>query len=903
MLSGNDFRKWCDALNLREKSQQVIAKIRSSEPSRRVSGGRSNVCGRYPSQKMGKTIQFESHRVEAPLIYTLEQDKNVLEYYDQPPSIKLNYQDQNSRNLGVIHTPDFFVIYKDSAGWIECKPEEELQKLEQKNPHRYHRNAEGKWCCSPGEEYAYQLRLTYSICSDQDFNWTVQRNFLFLEDYYRAESLVVEDSVKNTIKAIISETPGITLAELLESENIFKADHIYSLIVTKDIYVDLETSLLAESQRVRVFSNEQTAKAYELVTSESYSNSLMPSPTIDIAIGNQIIWDGKILDILHLGETEITLVTQNNQPIVIQKSIFKNLVNQGKVTSFKNQEKDNTQQEAWHKFQQASPEDQAEALHRYETIKPYLDCTPPDTETVSSRTIRDWKAKYLAAQTKYNCGLVGLLSHRHTKGNRSRKIPQVTIDLIEQIISEDYETNKQKNMLSSYRSLVLLCEEQGVFAPSYMTFTQQVKKRSSYQQTKKRQGHRAAYQHKPFYWELHKTTPRHGDRPFEIGHIDHTQLDIELVCSKTNRNLGRPWATFFSDAYSRRILAVYITFDPPSYRSCLMILRVCVKRHGRLPQTIVVDNGSEFNSTYFETLLATFEITKKQRPPAQARFGSVCERLFGTSNTQFVYNLQGNTQITRNVRQVTKSVNPKNQAIWTLAFLYDYLCHWAYEVYDTLDHPALHQSPREVFNQGIANSGERSHRLIPYNKDFCLLTLPTTPRGKSKVQPGHGVKINYIYYWSNQFRDPEIENILVPVRYDPFNIGIAYAYVKGQWVECVSQYYTDFHGHTEKELKLASSEIRKRYQNHTKSHKISAKKLANFIASAEDQEALLIQRNKDLETQKVLKIIEGGANSSTQHQTLNILQEEVTEPEYLENKANNITEEFDLDELEIYDEF
>jgi transposase InsO family protein len=82
----------------------------------------------------------------------------------------------------------------------------------------------------------------------------------------------------------------------------------------------------------------------------------------------------------------------------------------------------------------------------------------------------------------------------------------------------------------------------------------------------------------------------------------------------------------------------------------MMILRQCVRRHGRLPQILVIDGGPEFHSTYFETLLARYEVTKKTRPPAQARFGSVCERLFGTTNTQFIHNLRGNTQITRNVR-------------------------------------------------------------------------------------------------------------------------------------------------------------------------------------------------------------------------------------------------------------
>ena len=85
------------------------------------------------------------------------------------------------------------------------------------------------------------------------------------------------------------------------------------------------------------------------------------------------------------------------------------------------------------------------------------------------------------------------------------------------------------------------------------------------------------------------------------------------------------------------------------------------------------------------------------RPPAKARFGSVCERLFGTSNTRFIHNLAGNTQIMKNIRQVTKDVDPKRHAEWTLAELYGCLSQWAYEIYDTIPHPALGQSPREAF--------------------------------------------------------------------------------------------------------------------------------------------------------------------------------------------------------------
>ena len=87
----------------------------------RVGGGRSNVTGRYPSRKMGVTIQFESHRVELPTIIQLEHDDSVLEYFDQAPSIKLEYPSLDGKSLGVLHTPDFFVIRTHGAGWEESR--------------------------------------------------------------------------------------------------------------------------------------------------------------------------------------------------------------------------------------------------------------------------------------------------------------------------------------------------------------------------------------------------------------------------------------------------------------------------------------------------------------------------------------------------------------------------------------------------------------------------------------------------------------------------------------------------------------------------------------------------------------------------------------------------------------
>jgi len=331
--------------------------------------------------------------------------------------------------------------------------------------------------------------------------------------------------------------------------------------------------------------------------------------------------------------------------------------------------------------------------------------------------------------------------------------------------------------------------------------------------------------------------------------------------------LGRPWLTILTDAFSRRVLAFYLTFDAPSYRSCMMALRECVYRHGRLPQIVVVDGGREFESTYFEPLLARYCCTKKTRPPAQARFGSVCERMFGTTNTQLIHNLKGNTQMTRCVRQVTKGVNPKGQAVWVLHELQEHLSGYFYEVYDTLDHPALGQNPREAYQVGLASTGDRAHRMIPYDREFLIYTLPTTARGTAKVSPGRGIKVHHLHYWCDSFRRPEIEKSRVEVRYDPFDAGIVYAFVENRWVECIGEYHHVFQGHSRKEVMLAAEELRKRRQNHSQSDRFTAKKLAELLKATEVTEGILTQRLRDLELARAhpsTRVATPGAAAATQ---------------------------------------
>ncbi len=850
MLDAEQLLHWCQGLNLTERAESLIQQVRSSAPTRHVQGGRGNVAGRFPSRKMGVTIQFESHKNELARIRELEHDPEVLEYYDQPPTIKLAYRSAGGRRLGVLHTPDFFVLRESAAGWEECKTEEELVLLGEKRPHRYRRDETGNWRCPPGEEYAAPFSFDYRVRSSAQINWTWQRNIEFLDDYLRADAPPPSDAALTAVHSHLARDLRLTFGELLRlTEGSASRDDLYLMIARGEVYVDLCAAPLTESEQVHVTASRQTATAYSNVAQMPMMARAEPPPVVCLAVGAFIEWDTRRWTVINVGATMIGLLGEGQAFTELPVTAFARLVRAGRIMTVAHNSVPEAHAEVRQRLVAADSNAYAEANRRAEAVRAYLGGErAPESATVPARTLSRWVKHYRVAQAAFGNGFVGLLPQPRG-GNTRAKLPAASSILLTEFIARDYETLKQKRKFEVYAAYARTCEERGVVAASYKTFCHVVARSPRYEQMRKRQGPRAAYEHQPWHWELELTTPRHGERPFQIAHIDHTELDVELVCSVTGQPLGRPWATFLTDAYSRRLPAIYLTFDPPSYRSCMMVIRECVRRTGRLPQTVVVDGGLEFSGVYFETLLARYECTKKTRPPAQSRFGSVCERLFGTANTQFIHNLQGNTQLMCNVRQVTKAVNPRQHAVWTLGKLSEYLCEWAYEVYDTREHPALGQSPRETFTAGMAQSGERLHRLIPYDENFRLFTLPTTRKGTAKVVPGCGVKINHLYYWAEALRDPDVERTQVEVRFDPYDAGVAYAYVARQWVACYSEYYSVFHERSERELMLASEELRRRHEQHSARFTVTAAKLAQFLASVEAEEVLLRQCLADREAQ------------------------------------------------------
>jgi putative transposase len=847
MLTETELAAWYERLSFSESTRAVINQVRLSDPARRVGGGRCNVSGFYPSRKMGVTIQFESHRVELAAIYEMEHDPQTLEFYDQPNAIALDYKSANGRRQVVRHTPDFFVIRPDAAGWEEWKTEDELNRLAEHSPNRYRREA-GCWHCPPGESHASQFGLYYRLRSSKEIDWRFQRNALFLEDYMRSDSGGISAASAGRIVSYASSLPGISLTELIgQVETFATRDDIYSLIAAERIYVDLHAGLLAEPVTIRVFPDRKSALQHAV----EHEPSSLPRRFQTLRAGARVTWDGGTWQIANIGSTIVALLGEDARLLELPAATLESLIKEGRLRQSSDDPEPNTCQKISDVLLHASEADLRVANHRANAVRQRLSGENPTGAGIPARTLRRWIAGYRAAESQFGAGFIGLLPRTGHRGNLTRRLPEAPLRLMNEIIESDYETVRQKSRIASWASLNEICKREGVSTPSYTTFCLAVRNRNRFTQTLKRQGPRAAYQHGPFYMELDLKTPRHGDRPFEICHVDHTQLDIELTDSTGKHTLGRPWMTLMIDAFSRRILAVHVDFEEPSYRSCMMVLRECVRRHNRLPQCLVVDWGPEFCSTYFEALLARYECLKKARPPAKARFGSLVERMFGTTNTQFLHNLLGNTQITRNIRQVTKSVNPKELAVWPLSPFVQQLCRYLYEIYDTNIHPALGESPKDAYDRGFQNTGSRFQRLIQYDHDFMIATMPTTLKGTAMVHPGRGVKINYIYYWCDAMEDPKILRKRVSVRFDPFDLGTAYAYIGGQWTQCHSDHYQVFQGRSQKELLVASRELRAQNRDRSPQYQITASKLAQAFQSVNMQESMLVQRLRARESQAV----------------------------------------------------
>jgi len=785
---------------------------------------------------MGRSIQFESRHVELWGIYEMERDDDVLEYYDQPTRIQLQYRARSGRKTTQWHTPDFFVIRQHSAGFEEWKPVTALDALTVTMPERYQHAPEGGWRCPPGESAAQVHGLFYRVRTNAELHPLVIQNLKFLQDFWVHPYAVTSDQEREVL-TLVTTAPGISVRQLQDACPDLPVDVIWALLTDQRLFTDLSAHSLMQWDEVRLFRSQVDAE-------EARSHAAECSQPIPLF--TRLSFDGRLWEAEKQGDL-VVLRPEVGGVLTLPTSQVQQLLDAGAATLVEEVIPSQLSEEVRTLLLSAGPPALAAANQRLSTILAYMSGEPV---TVTKRSVQNWLRSYREAERAYGCGYLGLLDKSARRGNRAPRVDAVSKQLLETVLRTHYAVPQAKRRSAVYALYREECVKQQIPPVSQATFYRECALFTTPEVTSARSGKRAAYQDQPRIFYLDRTTPRHGERPFAVTHLDHTELDILLVSSITGKPLAKPYATFLTDAYSRRLLAVHVSYEPPSYRSVMMAFRLCVKRYGRLPQEIVVDHGPEFGSVYFEALLSQCFVTKINRPPQQPHFGSVIERIFGTTTSEFLNQLRGNTQASKVPRQMTREVDPKRLAVWTLERFAARLTEYVYEVYDVMEHPALFMSPREAYEQGMALAGARSHRVIAYSEAFLMQTRPTTRTGKAKMYRGRGITVNGLQYWHERMMASDIAGQSVPVRFEPYDMGVVYAYIDGQWLECIADAYAQVHGRSEKEWNLILDEWREHQRQHARKRvTLNGPLLAQFLHQVEQEETFERMQEREYEEQ------------------------------------------------------
>lgn len=793
---------------------------------------------------MQREIGTESRHLEFPAAVAHEHDPDVLAYYPQPCQLKFEVIDEQGEVHQIDHTPDFLVIKADGLILEEWKSAEKLHGLARKKPWRYQLDPTGHWR-SPGiEQWLAERGITYRICTDAQISRHRIENTLFLEDYLHPSAEACPLDIATRVQNAIEEDAVLYLAELYEKAKC-RADDVFKMIADGRLVADIDGASLSEPNRCRVF-RDRAVRDFENARTEPTATIPMAG-TLDIRVGACFRYNHQPYVVTLVGQQQVVLSSTDGEKVEITLDTLDELAASGNLVM---------EIEAGAKRQLETLSNFTEDELRYALLRQQ----GIESGSLPGRTLRRLENKVGMARMAGADELIALVPRARDRGNRLPRLTPEQEDAIAQVIREQYLTNRAVNKKFCHKALLVLCQEKGIPAPSYPTLIARIKSQHQTKTDRARHGKRVAYQNAEFALTLHADTPIHGVRPFQFVHMDHTQLDIEVVSSRTGKNLGRPWLSLAVDSYTRRILGFYLSFDAPSYRSNMMLLRDIVRRFRRLPQMLVVDNGADFRSDNFSLFAKTMGIHLRYRPAGHARHGAVLERLFGSLNTEYIHNLSGNTKATKVVRQTTGKFLPSRLAEWNLEALYYGIQHWAMDYYDQNVHQALGISPREAFERGMSISGERPHRIVTLTQDFLIQTCPVVGRtGTRKVDRQRGIKLHErFYYWCPEFSSPQVAGMQVPVRYDPWDASTVYVQINRRWVPAVCKTLAALGTMTESERAVLSEEYTSRHPRSDKDE-LSVQRLSEFLRTFTPDGALSLQLQRQEENRHLYQPLGLGA--------------------------------------------
>ncbi|UEX77736.1 Mu transposase C-terminal domain-containing protein [Spiribacter halobius] len=405
-----------------------------------------------------------------------------------------------------------------------------------------------------------------------------------------------------------------------------------------------------------------------------------------------------------------------------------------------------------------SEEDWAEAQRRFDAIKPLLDNPMRTREAAEAKakeagvhvaTLYEWLRRFQDSR-HLSCLIPGRRGPKRGGRRLSKKAEAIT----ESVINQYYLSNQRPSPGDVAARVVEECKKAGLKPPHPNTVRNRIRELPRAVSLRRR-GRRDEARN--MFQPIRGGFPG-ADFPLSIVQIDHTEADIIVVEEETRLPMGRPWVTLAIDVYSRMVVGIYISMDPPSAVSVGMCLA-----NGMLPKegyladldvpgewpvwgkmrVVHADNAKEFRGAMLQRACEQYAIELQLRPVKLPHYGGHIERLMGT-NAKQIHKLPGTTFASPAARS---GYDSEGKAALTLREFEQQLVDYIVNVYHQREHSGLGLPPKRQWEIGVLGNDEQPGIGVPdIPADPARLRLDFLPYVMRTVQT-YGIQIDKIFYF------------------------------------------------------------------------------------------------------------------------------------------------------------
>lgn len=411
----------------------------------------------------------------------------------------------------------------------------------------------------------------------------------------------------------------------------------------------------------------------------------------------------------------------------------------------------------------------------WEKIK--LPLNPPNAATVLR-----WRARYKKASRE----IQSLFDRTDRQGNRKSTLSIEVEKIIDKAIETKYLCRERGTMLDVLdeactqvaRANRLLIESERLSSPTYWTVRRMIHEIPAYDRCVARHGRDEA--NRRFRGLAGHVT---AGKPLERVEIDHTPIDLVVADERTGVPLGRPYLTVCIDTFSRCILGIHISFEPPSYLTVSRCLRNAilpkVDLRERFPEIVnewpayglmdllVVDNGTEFHSDSLVNACHTLGIEISYAPRKTPWYKGRVERFFRTLSTDVTHKAPGTTFSNT---QEKGDYDPVAEAVVSYRALQGIIFKYIADLYHQRPHRALKVPPAQAW---LSNISPETIRL-PEDSGFLDAVLG---QSEERALTSKGIEYDGLFYSSPELQDLRLQNgtkLQADVRIDRGDLSAIY---------------------------------------------------------------------------------------------------------------------------------